>query len=392
MLVGAELRRRSAPAVALATIIATSFTIALEGTAADAAFNCSSGAATYTVRAGDGWFGIADRVGVERGALLQANEASVDDTLVVGDRLCLPGGADVAAACSNRYTIAAGDSWFAIAQRAGITGGALLGANGATVDTQLHPGNTICLPDGASAGSSGSNSSGAGGNGGGASASGTSYTVARGDSWFAIAERSGVGLSALLDVNDAGRNTLLVPGKQIALPSGAKNPTRSGASSGSSGGGGGPGSQTVSLQALPTQGPCGYGDTWQAARSGGRRHEGVDIFTKANQYVYAVVDGVLTDRAWDQPGKRAGNAWTLTAPDGTYYFYAHLSGFADGLEEGSRVRAGQIIGYVGATGNAAGVHLHFEVHPGGGHAVNPYPIVKALGGCNQGDPYPQPGG
>ena len=66
----------------------------------------------------------------------------------------------------------------------------------------------------------------------------------------------------------------------------------------------------------------------------------------------------------------------------TYYFYGHFSRFAPGLTVGSKVKAGQIIGYVGMTGNAGVPHLHFEVHPGGGAAINPTPVVKALDGCN----------
>ena len=367
-----------APAVSVATLVATSIVVATGASVASAAFSCSSGASTYTVRAGDGWFGIADRVGVPRGDLLAANDASPTDTLVPGDRLCLPGGADLAAACGHAYTVAAGDSWFAIASRSGTTGTALLAANGASADRALHPGDVICLPDGATAPSGPAAAPASGG----ATASGRTYTVVRGDSWSAIATRAAVTMSALLDVNDADVDTVLVPGDELALPKGAKNPARAA------------GSRTVTLQALPTQGPCGYADTWMDGRSGGRRHEGVDVFTKRGQYVYAVVDGVLTDRAWDQPGKRAGNAWTLTSGDGsgTWFFYAHLADFAPGLKTGSRVRAGQIIGFVGDTGNAAAVHLHFEVHPDGGDPVNPYPIIRAAGGCNRGTPYTQPGG
>jgi murein DD-endopeptidase MepM/ murein hydrolase activator NlpD len=78
--------------------------------------------------------------------------------------------------------------------------------------------------------------------------------------------------------------------------------------------------------------------------------------------------------------------------DGTYFFYAHFSEFAPGIEIGTKVVPGQIIGFNGATGNASVPHLHFEIHPGGGAAINPFPIVKAIDGCSRTEPLPQPGG
>jgi murein DD-endopeptidase MepM/ murein hydrolase activator NlpD len=141
------------------------------------------------------------------------------------------------------------------------------------------------------------------------------------------------------------------------------------------------------LQAFPVQGRCGFSDTWQAARPGGRQHEGVDIIGARGLAIYAVNDGVITRMLTG--GALSGNSIRLTVADGTYFFYAHLDGFAAGLTVGQTVRAGQIIGYLGSTG-ATSNHLHFEVHPKGGAPVNPYPIVKAVDACNVTELLPQP--
>ena len=70
----------------------------------------------------------------------------------------------------------------------------------------------------------------------------------------------------------------------------------------------------------------------------------------------------------DYPGSLSGNGLRVSLPNGTYFTYLHMSAFAEGLGVGVPVKAGQLIGYVGMTGNAATPHLHFEVHPGGGAA------------------------
>lgn len=141
------------------------------------------------------------------------------------------------------------------------------------------------------------------------------------------------------------------------------------------------------LQAFPVQGRCGFTDSWQAPRPGGRLHEGVDIIGARGLAIYAVADGVITRMLTG--GTLSGNSIRLTIADGTYFFYAHLDGFAAGLTVGQTVRAGQIIGYLGSTG-ATSNHLHFEVHPKGGAAVNPYPLVKAVDACNVTELLPQP--
>ena len=137
---------------------------------------------------------------------------------------------------------------------------------------------------------------------------------------------------------------------------------------------------------FPVLGPCWFADTWKAPRSGGRKHEGVDIIAKSGTPIYAVANGTITRVFLDRPGSLGGNAVRLTAPDGTYFHYAHLSAFAAGAELGATVVAGQVIGYIGSTGSSSTPHLHFEYHPGGGAAVNPYPLIKPFDGCKSTTP------
>lgn len=146
---------------------------------------------------------------------------------------------------------------------------------------------------------------------------------------------------------------------------------------------------SVNLERFPVQGNCWFGDTWHAPRAGGRLHEGVDIIAASGNLLYAVADGTITTQWWDQPGRSAGNGVRLTAADGTYFVYLHMSGFAPGLSEGTKVQAGDVIGFVGTTGSSATPHLHFEIHPGGGNPVNPYPYVKAIDDCSDTTPHYQ---
>lgn len=119
----------------------------------------------------------------------------------------------------------------------------------------------------------------------------------------------------------------------------------------------------------PVAGPTAFGDTWGAPRPGGRTHQGVDMMSPKGTPLVAVVAGTVTMKT----NALGGNVVWLTDTDGNKYYYAHLSAW----EGSSRsVGAGEVIGYVGATGNTTANHLHFEIHPGGGAAVNPYPTVR----------------
>lgn len=138
----------------------------------------------------------------------------------------------------------------------------------------------------------------------------------------------------------------------------------------------------ISFKVFPVQGRCYFGDTWHAPRGGGRTHLGVDIIAKQGNLLYAVVDGEISKQYWDQPGSRAGNGLRLRQPNGTYFTYLHLLDFAPGIEVGVKVKAGDVVGFVGSTGNSATPHLHMEIHPLGGAAINPYPIAKAADACS----------
>ena len=142
-----------------------------------------------------------------------------------------------------------------------------------------------------------------------------------------------------------------------------------------------PSASGIAFQAFPVQGQCWFGDTWQAPRGGGRLHQGLDIIAAQGKELYAVVDGKIGKQYVDFPGSLSGNGLRVSLPNGTYFTYLHMSAFAPGMELGVPVKAGQLIGYVGMTGNAATPHLHFEVHPAAGGAVNPYPLAKAVDAC-----------
>ena len=120
------------------------------------------------------------------------------------------------------------------------------------------------------------------------------------------------------------------------------------------------------LLTCPVAGPHNFIDSWGFARSGGRRHKGVDILATTGTPVVAPVSGTVEHRS----NSVGGRSFHLRDQYGNYFYGTHMSGYG----KSGQVNAGEVIGYVGDDGNAAGIpHLHFEIHPGGrGNQVNPF--------------------
>ena len=132
-------------------------------------------------------------------------------------------------------------------------------------------------------------------------------------------------------------------------------------------------------QVCPVGGFTSFTDTWSAPRSGGRSHQGVDMLGARWTPLVAVESGAILRTG---SGGLGGISIWLKGTSGNQFYYAHLEALANGLRVGQAVQVGALIGYMGTSGNAPDYipHLHFEYHPGGGAAVDPYPLVKGLCG------------
>ena len=243
-------------------------------------------------------------------------------------------------AATGRYTVRRGDTLAGIARAQHTTVQALAVTNGIANPNLIRAGQVLTLPGGSSAQSSPKSFNGTG-----------IVIVQRGETLARVAARAGVHPWAIVAANGLTRPYQLYVGGQLLLT------VRNGAN-------------TSPLARCPAR--ARFMNDWGFPRSDTGFHQGTDMMAPKGTPIVAPVSGTVTQGV----GSIGGRYFRLTAKDGTVYYGAHLSAFG----KRGRVRAGDVIGYVGNTGDAAGgaTHLHFEIHPAGGAAVNPYPyLVRA---------------
>jgi murein DD-endopeptidase MepM/ murein hydrolase activator NlpD len=245
-------------------------------------------------------------------------------------------------AAAGSYVVRWGDTLSSIARRYGVPVQGLAAANNLPDPNRIRAGSSLAIPAGGR--------TGAAGGGGGGSAAGATHThvVQPGETLASIAEDTGTTPAALARANNLSDPDRLRVGQQLTVPGAAKS-------------------------FCPVRGHNTVVHNWLAPRPGGRRHQGNDVFAARGTPVVANVSGVLKHVS----GKTAGRGYYLAGDNGTTYYGAHLDHY---VASAGRVAAGAVIGSVGTTGNANGLspHLHFEVHPGGGAAVDSWTYLQQV--------------
>jgi LysM repeat protein len=299
------------------------------------------GGAVHVVAAGDTLADIAAHFATTVAALVEANQLTNPDLLRVGQELSLPTANTANAALpvtsdAQSHAVAAGETLAQIAARYGITPETLAAVNGITDPSLIYVGTTLRLAGPVATTAAVSPIGGA------------VHVVATGENLNSVAARYGTSVSQLVTTNGLADPNLIRVGQELTIPGG------------------------VTAWACPVPGAVFFND-WGFPRSGGRFHEGNDLFADRGTPVLAPVSGALQVKS----GPVGGLKFRLYGEDGVTYVGSHL----DSAIESGHVTAGTPIGAVGDSGNAIGAnpHLHFEMHPDDGLAVNPYPVLKTAG-------------
>lgn len=289
---------------------------------------------THTVAWGDTLGTIAFEYSTTVSHISAANGIANPNRIYPGQVLLIPTGSVTAPSANPRtHTVRAGESLATIASRYGVSVEQIREANGITNANLIFVGSTLAIDTPVEVASFDPE----------ISASPVSHVVEAGDSLGAIASRYNVSLDQIIAQNGIANPNLITIGQLIELP-------------GASG------------WRCPVPGGTFFND-WGFPRSGGRTHQGNDIFAPRGTAVVAPVAGFVHHYT----GTVGGLQFRLEGEDGHRYIGSHLDAFG----ESGQVGAGAVIGFVGDSGNAIGSrpHLHFEVHPGRGDAINPFPTL-----------------
>lgn len=292
---------------------------------------------------------IASAYGVTGRTLAEANGLSNPDLIRIGQEITIPGGsgkpqqgsdsgqggsapAPAPTSSADFHVVVRGDTIDSIAAKYKISAATIRTANGLVGDT-IYNGSRLFLK-GSGFVASGSSSDG-------------SYTVKSGDRLGDIAFAHRTSISTLVSMNNLSNPNVIRSGQVLKVPAGAS-------------------------WVCPT-GPSSFINDWGFPRSGGRYHEGNDLFTARGTPVVAPVAGTVEFIV----GSVGGNQFNLTGADGARYLGSHMDRFEG---KSRKVAAGEVIGYVGTTGNAVGTspHLHFGIYVNG-QAVNPFPSLVKFG-------------
>ncbi len=293
----------------------------------------------YLVREGDTLSELAERLGVSVRALAEANRIQDPNFIVAGHMLVVPSDGGSA----TEYLVRPGDTLWAISDRVGVPVSALARANGLEDPDWVPAGRLLSVPPVSSYASAPSRSGSGSGSGGGG---GTRYVVRAGDNLTSISLHMGVSVAELSAANGLSDPNLVVPGQVLVAPR--------------------------ATWQCPVPGGSFVNDFGYVKPEGGPPHQGIDLFAPTGTEIYAPVGG----RVERYPNRAGGLAVMLWGNDGNRYYLAHLSAYG----ESGRVSAGDVIGYVGNTGDAeqTSPHLHFVIHPNGGDEVtNPFPSLVA---------------
>jgi LysM repeat protein len=287
-----------------------------------------AGADQYQVQPGDTLSALAVRLGVSVQELASANNITDPNFILAGQMLVVPSDGGSA----TTYVTKAGDTLGDISARVGIPVADIMKANGLDDPNWVPAGRLLSIPP-----------VGATVKGGPIAGPGRTYTVQAGDNLSDVALRLGVPLGQLAAANGISNPDVIHVGEVINAPNAWLCPV--------------PGAS--------------FTNDYGLVEDGGGFHEGVDLFAPRGTPVQAPVGG----RVERYPNNAGGNAIELYGNDGNRYYMAHFDSYgSDG-----QVSAGTIVGYVGNTGDAetTSTHTHFEIHPGGGDPISPYPTLVA---------------